>query len=74
MAKKNSSGDRLPCPECGHMRSKVLDSRAVLTERALRRRRQCLECGFRYSTDETIRDDYAGKREPDVFEIMVGLS
>ncbi|MDR2360665.1 MAG: transcriptional regulator NrdR [Oscillospiraceae bacterium] len=39
------------CPFCSHPESKVLDSRPV--ENSIRRRRECLECGNRFTTFET---------------------
>ncbi|MDR3150008.1 MAG: transcriptional regulator NrdR [Oscillospiraceae bacterium] len=39
------------CPFCAHPESKVLDSRPV--ENSIRRRRECLECGNRFTTYET---------------------
>ena len=38
------------CPYCGHDDSKVIDSRNV--NEAVRRRRECLECGSRFNTYE----------------------
>ena len=38
------------CPYCGHNDSKVIDSRDV--NEAVRRRRECLECGSRFTTYE----------------------
>ncbi|HET8680224.1 MAG TPA: transcriptional regulator NrdR, partial [bacterium] len=40
------------CKFCGHEESKVLDSRPVEEARAVRRRRECLECGRRFTTYE----------------------
>lgn len=40
------------CPSCGHDDDKVIDSRAVREGRAVRRRRECLHCGERYTTYE----------------------
>jgi transcriptional repressor NrdR len=41
------------CPSCMHEESKVIDSRST-QENAIRRRRECLECNFRFTTFETI--------------------
>jgi len=41
------------CPYCGHEESKVTDSRAV--EDGIRRRRECLRCGLRFTTYERIQ-------------------
>ena len=40
------------CPYCDHDDSKVTDSRSV--ERGIRRRRECLECGARFTTYERV--------------------
>ncbi len=42
----------MQCPRCGHDDDKVIDSRAVRDGRAVRRRRECLACGERYTTYE----------------------
>ena len=40
------------CPKCGHDDSKVVESRD--TGDAVRRRRECLKCGQRYTTYERV--------------------
>ena len=42
----------MQCPRCAHDDDKVIDSRAVREGRAVRRRRECLACGERYTTYE----------------------
>ena len=42
------------CPECGFTEDKVVDSRTTKDGEAIRRRRECLECGRRYTTYEYI--------------------
>lgn len=42
------------CPNCNSRESKVLESREVENNAALRRRRQCLTCGYRFTTYERI--------------------
>lgn len=42
------------CPNCQHKNSKVLDSRPVEEGRAIRRRRECEACGFRFTTFERL--------------------
>ncbi|AJC72873.1 NrdR family transcriptional regulator [Pseudothermotoga hypogea DSM 11164 = NBRC 106472] len=42
----------MKCPYCGHPDSRVLDSRPTLDGTAIRRRRECLECGARFTTYE----------------------
>jgi len=44
----------MKCIFCGYRDSKVLDSRATEEENAIRRRRECLNCGKRFTTYETI--------------------
>lgn len=41
------------CPFCRHPDSRVIDSRTSDDGMAIRRRRQCPECGRRFSTTET---------------------
>jgi transcriptional repressor NrdR len=40
------------CAACGHLDSKVVDSRQSDDGTSIRRRRQCLECGHRFTTFE----------------------
>ena len=44
----------MKCPFCGHEENKVVDSRPVQEGRAVRRRRECLECCERFTTYEYI--------------------
>lgn len=44
----------MKCMYCGHTESKVIDSRASEESNSIRRRRECLECGKRFTTYETI--------------------
>jgi transcriptional repressor NrdR len=41
------------CPFCGHEDTKVSDSRLASEGRQIRRRRECLKCGERFTTFET---------------------
>lgn len=41
------------CPFCGHQETKVNDSRLAAEGRQIRRRRECLQCGERFTTFET---------------------
>jgi transcriptional repressor NrdR len=41
------------CPFCGHQETKVNDSRLAGEGRQIRRRRECLKCGERFTTFET---------------------
>jgi len=40
------------CPKCGSVDNKVIDSRSSEAQDAIRRRRECLECGTRFTTYE----------------------
>ena len=42
------------CPFCGHPESKVIDSRPADENASIRRRRECLACGKRFTTYETV--------------------
>lgn len=44
----------MKCPVCHHQDTKVVDSRVASDGLAIRRRRQCLKCGFRFSTYEEM--------------------
>lgn len=44
----------MKCPFCQNTESKVLDSRSADEINAIRRRRECLNCGKRFTTYETI--------------------
>ncbi len=46
----------MKCPFCGYKEDKVVDSRATQDEIAIRRRRECLRCGKRFTTYEYIED------------------
>jgi len=68
------------CPKCGNEDSKVIDSRSSEAQDAIRRRRECLECGMRFTTYErreeqpliVIKRD--GTREPfDFHKLHRGL-
>jgi transcriptional repressor NrdR len=42
------------CPYCGHLGDKVVDSRESREGEVIRRRRECLECGRRFTSYERI--------------------
>jgi transcriptional repressor NrdR len=42
------------CPFCGHLGDKVVDSRESREGDVIRRRRECLECGRRFTSYERI--------------------
>ena len=70
----------MKCPFCGYKEDKVVDSRATAEESAVRRRRECLKCGKRFTTYEYIEEislmviKKDGRREPfDRKKILSGL-
>ena len=44
----------MKCPFCGHARDKVVDSRESKEGETIRRRRQCLDCGRRFTSYERM--------------------
>lgn len=42
------------CPKCGCQDDKVIDSRASREGATIRRRRECIACGYRFTTYEEI--------------------
>lgn len=44
----------MKCPVCYYHDTKVVDSRVAGDGLSIRRRRECLKCGFRFSTSEEI--------------------
>lgn len=44
----------MKCMYCGCTESKVIDSRSTDEGRTIRRRRECIQCGRRFTTYETI--------------------
>ncbi len=44
----------MKCPVCYYADTKVVDSRVATDGLCIRRRRECLKCGFRFSTYEEI--------------------
>lgn len=68
------------CPRCEHQQSKVLESRVTDAGDAMRRRRECLECGSRYTTYERAElptlwvEKHDGSQQPfDRAKILQGL-
>lgn len=60
----------MKCPSCGYLESKVVDSRPADEGASIRRRRECLKCGRRFTTYEQIEYEPVivikkdGKRQP----------
>ena len=46
----------MKCPFCGHLGDKVVDSRESKEGNSIRRRRECLGCGKRYTSREHIEE------------------
>ena len=44
----------MKCPKCTHEDSKVVESREAGEGDSIRRRRECLACGYRYTTYERV--------------------
>ena len=44
----------MKCPYCGFYESKVIDSRPTEDDEKIRRRRECLSCGKRFTTYEIV--------------------
>ncbi len=70
----------MKCMYCDHIESKVVDSRPVDEGAAIRRRRECLNCGKRFTTYEKIESlpvfviKKDGKRESfDIEKIKKGI-
>ncbi len=68
------------CPHCGSMDDKVLESRQNSSGSTIRRRRECLTCGYRYTSYERIEEKHLmvikrdGRREPfDILKLERGL-
>jgi len=68
------------CPYCGENHDRVVDSRESRGGTAIRRRRECLACGRRYTSYERVEDVPAmvikkdGRRERlDRGKVMAGL-
>jgi len=58
------------CPHCGSLEDKVLESRTLAGGESIRRRRECLSCGYRFTSYERIEEKQLmvvksdGRREP----------
>ncbi|MEW6163012.1 MAG: transcriptional regulator NrdR [Nitrospirota bacterium] len=70
----------MKCPFCGNIEDKVIDSRTSKEGDAIRRRRECLRCGKRFTSYERVEDIIPmvvkkdDRREPfDRTKILTGL-
>jgi len=58
------------CPHCGSIDDKVIESRTLANGEAIRRRRECERCGYRFTSYERTEDNQFmvikkdGRREP----------
>jgi transcriptional repressor NrdR len=58
------------CPHCGTVEDKVVESRTLANGDAIRRRRECINCGYRFTSYERIDETQFmvvkkdGRREP----------
>lgn len=67
------------CPKCGHDDTRVIDSRMQDSSNAIKRRRECRSCGYRFTTFERCEDPIEvlksdGTTQPfDRDKLLVGL-
>ncbi len=60
----------MKCPHCSSPEDKVIESRTLAEGTAVRRRRECISCGFRFTSYERIEEKpllvikSSGRREP----------
>ncbi len=58
------------CPHCGSFDDKVIESRTLANGESIRRRRECLDCGYRFTSYERIEEKQLmvikrdGRRQP----------
>lgn len=70
----------MKCPFCENLEDRVIDSRTSKEGNAIRRRRECIKCGKRFTSYERVEDVVSmvvkkdGRREPfDLGKIKNGL-
>lgn len=70
----------MKCPACSYLESKVIDSRLAKDGQLIRRRRECEECGHRFTTYERLEEQFPvvvkkdGRRESfDRSKIFAGM-
>ena len=70
----------MKCPYCAHLGDKVVDSRESKEGEVIRRRRECLGCGRRFTTYERVEEmalvvvKSSGERQPfDRTKLLEGL-
>ncbi len=47
----------MKCPNCGSLNDKVVDTRQSKDGTVIRRRRECVDCGFRFTTYERYEEE-----------------
>jgi transcriptional repressor NrdR len=59
------------CPKCSSLDDRVIESRALADGRTIRRRRECIACGYRFTSYERVEEKQlmvikksSGRREP----------
>ena len=69
------------CPYCGSLDDKVIESRTMANGESIRRRRECMSCGYRFTSYERIEEKpfmvikRDGRRQPfDRMKIEKGIS
>ncbi len=70
----------MKCPYCGKLHNRVIDSRVSNDGKAIRRRRECIDCHKRFTTYERVEETPLivvkkdGRREPfDRNKIITGI-
>ena len=70
----------MKCPKCGSQQDRVVDSRPLKDGAAVRRRRECIDCSYRFTTYEEVEGEDLrvqkrdGRYEPfDRRKLMTGL-
>ena len=69
------------CPYCGSLDDRVIESRTLGTGESIRRRRECISCGYRFTSYERIEEKpfmvvkRDGRRQPfDRTKLEKGIS
>ena len=77
---KNYGYNKMRCPHCGGIEDKVIESRQNASGTVIRRRRECIECEYRFTSYEHIEETKLkvvkrdGRREPfDLRKLEVGI-
>lgn len=68
------------CPYCGNTEDKVIESRSLANGESIRRRRECVSCGYRFTSFERIDEKpfmvvkRDGRRQPfDTIKLSKGI-